>query len=100
MPYDEPFTTGSTPSFRLVAKRDGEVWDITGATVMLYLTDPAGTEAEYSATLTTPTSGIADYQVATSVLNAVGTWYRQWQVTQSGVVMWSKKRPFHVEQGG
>lgn len=97
---DPKFTTGSTHTFRLEATKDEVTWDITGATVTLRLFDPSGNSADYTATLTTPTSGIADYTVATSVLDEVGNWKRQWKVVQSGVTLWSRKIDFWVEQGG
>lgn len=93
-------TKGSTHRFELTATKDGVTWDLTGAVVTLALTDPAGNEDTYTATLSaTPTNGVAYYDVATTVLDQAGTWSRVWKVVQSGVTMWSTRQPFHVARG-
>ena len=100
---DGKITTGSTITFRLSADKDGVDWDLdtpSTATVKLYLADPDGTElAPFTATLTSPDSGIADFTVASTVLNKVGTWLRQWLITQGTIQIPSQKIAFSVAQG-
>lgn len=96
---DENVTTGSTIKFELDADKDGETWDLTDATVTFYLTDPSGNRAEYAGTIDSAASGLASYTVATSVLNKVGTWKRQWKVVQSTVTLWTTPREFYVSLG-
>ena len=99
MAATKKITTGSTHTFRLIATKDDTTWDLTGATVTLYLTDPDGVETSYTASLTDEDNGIADYTVATSVLDQVGTWQRQWRVAQSGVDLTYTPKKFGVEEG-
>ncbi len=95
---DQPIVVGDTVDFKLTAKKDSAVWDITGATVTFYLMKPDGTIlSPFTATLSSPTLGIAHYQVATTVLSVAGKWQRQWKVVTSGsVVMWSGEIVFRV----
>lgn len=98
----EPITTGSTHTFRLYADKDGVDWDLdtpSTATITLYLTDPDGNEASYTASITTADSGIASYTVATTVLDQEGTWQRKWKVVQGTVTMWSRPIYFDVREG-
>ena len=79
---------GSTIAFVLNAQKDGATWDLTAATVSLYLRDPYGSwSAANSATLTNASAGIATYTTTTSDLNYEGQWARQWAVTQGGVTL-------------
>ena len=99
MPFLPPqkIVVGSTPDFTLNAQKDSVVWDITGGTILLYLIKPDGTVlGPYTATITSGIGGIAHYQVATTVLNIRGSWYKQWKVTVSSIVMWSEQIPFTV----
>lgn len=99
---DGGICTGSTPTFRLDADKDGAIWDLdtpATATVKLYLTDPDGAQTEHTATLTNADAGIADYVVTVNDLDQAGTWYRQWEVTQGGVVIGAKRIAFQVEEG-
>ena len=92
-------TTGSTVVFRLEAKKDQVIWDITGATVVLRLIKPNETEMNLSATIINGPAGIAEYQATTLDLDAEGTWSRAWEVSLSGVILWSKRREFWVDLG-
>lgn len=92
-------TKGSTHRFQLTATKDGVVWDLTGATVTLYLIDTAGVQTNYTATISDPTAGVAYYDVSTSVLNQSGQWARAWRVVQSGVTLWSVRTGFYVTRG-
>lgn len=96
---DENVTTGSTIKFELDADKDGATWDLTAATVTLYLTDPSGNEASYTATIDSAANGLASYTVGTSVLDERGTWKRQWSVTQGAVTLHTKPKEFYVDQG-
>lgn len=79
---------GSTISFVLNAQKDGATWDLTAATVSLYLRDPEGNwSSANSATLTDATGGVATYTTSTSDLDAEGQWARQWVVVQSSVTL-------------
>jgi hypothetical protein len=92
-------TRGSTHRFQLTATKDGAVWDLTGATVTLFLIDTLGAETSYTATISSPSGGVAYYDVATSVLTQAGTWSRAWRIVQSGVTMWSVRTGFDVVRG-
>lgn len=93
-------TTGSTHRFRLLATKDGEVWDLTGANVQLYLIKPDEvTILVKSATLIFPAEGIAEYTTLTTDLDVTGAWQRQWKVTQGPLVFWDVRHAFHVAKG-
>lgn len=95
----DEITTGSTIKFELDADKDGATWDLTAATVTFYLTDPSGNRAEYAGTIDSASNGLASYTVATSVLDEVGTWTRQWKVVQSSVTLWTTPKEFYVMLG-
>ena len=92
-------TKGSTHRFQLTATKDGAVWDLTGATVTLYLIDTLGVETNYRATLSNPTAGVAYYDATTAILSTSGQWSRAWKVVQSGVTLWSGRTGFFVTRG-
>ncbi len=98
MPFiSQPIVVGDTVDFTLNARKDGSTWNITGATVTLYLQKPDATVlSPFSATVSGGADGIAHYQVATTVLSVAGTWGLQWKVSLSGVVAWSKVITFTV----
>jgi hypothetical protein len=89
-------TSGSTYRFELTATKDGEVWDLTGATVTLRLRDPAGAAHVYEATLSEPTDGVAYYDNATDELEDLGGWTRSWRVVQGAVDLTSLPISFTV----
>lgn len=77
---------GSTYNFKLTAKKDGVVWNITSATVNLYLKKPTGTILTKTATVTSGSSGIAEFTCSTSDLDTAGIWSRSWKVTEGSTV--------------
>lgn len=92
-------TTGSTIRLEAVITRDGEVWDLTGATVTLYLIDPSGNKSSHSATIDSATDGEVHYTTSTSDLDEEGEWGRQWRVQQSGSDNTSPVEKFWVAEG-
>jgi hypothetical protein len=99
MPYiDQPIVVGNTHDFKLTAKKDGSVWDISGATITLYLRKPDGTVLSgFSASITNGPAGLAHYQVDNDDLDVAGDWARQWKVVKSGVELKTKIIPFTVD---
>lgn len=99
MPYiDQPIVVGNTHNFKLTAKKDGVIWDISGATITLSLRKPDGTIlSPFSASITNGPLGLANYQVADTVLDTAGDWARQWKVEKSGVELKTKIIPFTVD---
>jgi hypothetical protein len=98
MAYGQIITVGSTHRFRPLSgfKKDGVVWDITGATVTIIFTKPDGTQVTKSATLVTPGSGIAEYVTLTADFDVAGTWYYKWRVVQGSVDLATEPIPFAV----
>lgn len=99
MPYiEQPPVVGNTHAFKLTAKKDGSVWDISGATVTLSLRKPDGTVlSAFTASITNGPGGLAQYQVANTVLDESGDWARQWFISKSGVELRTKIIPFTVD---
>lgn len=94
---DQPIVVGDTIDFTLAARKDGAIWDITGAAVLLYLTKPDGTVlAPLTATISDGPAGAAHYQTLTTTLDTEGDWVRQWRVEKTGVVLWSGEIEFQV----
>lgn len=94
----QPIVVGDTIDFVINARKDGAVYDLTDATVSLYLQKPDGTVlSAFSATVSDGPGGVAHYQTATTVLDTAGDWVRQWKTVKSGVVLWTRKRLFTVE---
>lgn len=96
-PAASPLTVGSVYRFRLTAKKDGLVWNLTGATVQLLLRNPSGTTTTYSATVTDATAGVAEYTSAAANLDTAGGWRRSWKVTQSSIIQSSIPVQFSVQ---
>ena len=93
---DQPIVVGDTIDFKLHARKDRATWDLTGATVSLYLKNPSGiVSAALSATITDATAGIADYTTTTE-LDEDGDWVRQWKVVSGAVTLWSEEIEFSV----
>lgn len=93
---NEVFKLGSTQRLQITARKDGAVWDLTSATITLFLRRPDGKETEYSATASSPTSGIARYDAAASVLNKTGNWIRTWKIVDGSVTQYSEEIPFRI----
>jgi hypothetical protein len=79
--------------------KDGAIWDLTGATVTLILTDPANVETRHVATLTAPTAGLAEYLSLVTDIVAVGQWLRKWRIVQGAIDVTSPAVPFFVVAG-
>lgn len=96
--FDQPIIVGNTVKFRLLAKKDGVVWDLTGATVSLYLLKPDGSTVlgPYVATIDDGPAGDASYQVSESVLDTAGPWALQFKVSKSGIVLRSRVYGFNI----
>lgn len=80
---------GSTYDFESdadgVRTTDGELWDLTGATVTLIFRRPAGTYFERTATVVSVPLARVRYTSTTSDLDAEGNWQRAWRVVQGAV---------------
>ena len=83
---DYALVLGSTYRMKLTASKDGSVWDLSSATVKLYLRKPDGTVLTKSATVSSPTAGVAHYDTLTTDLSVAGSWSRSWEVTDGSVV--------------
>jgi uncharacterized protein YfaS (alpha-2-macroglobulin family) len=94
---DQPTVAGDTVDLTIHAKKDGVVWDITGATVTLYLISPGGTATAKSATVSDGPGGVAHYTTATTDLSEAGDWKVQWKVVAGAVTMWSDQIDLEVE---
>lgn len=66
-------------------KKDGVVYDLTGATVTLLLRDPAGTLHTKSATIVSGPLGSVRYDTTTSDITTPGQWKRAWRVVHNGL---------------
>lgn len=87
---------GSTYRFRLTATKDGTTWDLTTATVVLYLKKPDGTVLTKSASILSGPAGTAYFDCATTDLDTAGLWSRSWKVTDGSVVVESEPVLFLV----
>lgn len=94
----EPLTVGSTYDWHLYqAKKDGVVWDLSGATVTLYLKSPAGAVASFGASPYDAANGRAKYVGVGTELTAAGTWHRVWRVVKGAIDVRSPPIPFVVK---
>ena len=93
----QQIVVGNTTDFQLLAAKNGVAWDISGGTVTLYLKKPDGTLLTKGATLTSPTTGQADYICLTTDLDQDGDWVKQWKVVAGGLTMWTDEETFTVE---
>lgn len=95
---EQPIVVGSTIDFTVIAKKDGSVWDISGATVTLYLRKPDGTVlSPLTATVSNGPAGTAHYQTDNDDLDVAGDWARQWKIVKSGIELKTKIIPFTVD---
>lgn len=74
-------------------RKDGVVYDLTTATVKLILTSPTGVAVVKDAVKDDAVNGIASYTTVAGDLTAVGTWKRQWKVTDGGGTVILKAMP-------
>lgn len=94
-------TSGSTYLFVLVARKDGVIWDLTSATVVLILRDPDLVESQKTATVFNGPAGIARYSAPVTDIDAVDTvgkpkWARRWVITDGSIVQKSHWIEFSV----
>lgn len=102
----EKMTCGSAYLWQLAALRVDEdtgeeaAWDLTGATVTLYLTSPSGVETSYSATVTGAAAGIASYQGDGTELGEpnlpLAQWRAAWRVRQGAADVTGDPVPLRV----
>lgn len=94
-------TTGSTYAWTPNAAGltlDGTTWDLTGATVTLYLTDPNGNETPYDVPVTNAAAGIAQRRGLATDLPIPGQWQRCYRVQQGSIDLTSLPVGFRVVQ--
>jgi hypothetical protein len=93
----EEIAGASTKPFDVAITRDGEAWDLTGATVSVIFRGPDGTEVTKAATITDAAAGEATYVTATTDLVPTKRrerWTRSWKVVQGGTNRRSLPIPF------
>jgi len=90
---------GNTYLFRLTATKDGTAWDITGATVKLGLSTPAGVVSVKTGTITNAVGGVAEYTSVAGDLSVAGVWAQSWEITQGAIVQESSPVSFVVGTG-
>jgi hypothetical protein len=96
---NQPLTTGDSQDFILNARKDGSSWDLSSATVSLYLRRPDGIVlGPLTATVIQPTNGVAHYLSQTE-LSLPGQWRRHWliQDTNGPTTRRSREIGFVVE---
>ena len=97
-----PGPYGSGPAGETGVLKDGAIWDLTGASVFLRLHPPdGGAVVEIPASVTAPTSGLAEYDGATTDLPVPGPWGRNWRFVEGNVNIISPAAPipFVVKAG-
>jgi hypothetical protein len=90
---------GSTYRFKLAATKDGAAWDLSSATVTLYLQKPDGTLVTKTGTVYDGPNGLARFDSEAADLDPadVGVWSRSWEITDGAVVQESQSIVFLVE---
>lgn len=97
MASSNTLTVGSTYRWQLTATLDGDVWDLSAATVTLKFHRPDGSTSEFAAVLVGGgTGGVARYDNDTLDLDVAGRWRRSWEVIDGDVVQRSVPQPFVV----
>lgn len=76
--------------------KDGDVWDLSSATVKIYFRRPDGTSFSATATVSSGPLGLAYYDCSTDDLDTAGEWTRTWEVTDGAVVQRLGPIPFAV----
>lgn len=89
-------TVGSQYRFQATLTKDGSLWNLTGATIVVYFKRPDGTTFNKTASLLNAAAGQVNYDSATGDLNQAGNWTRSWQVTLGGVVDYTPPVQFTV----
>lgn len=94
---DQVYVVGSTVDFTAYAVKDGEVWDITGASVELHLRSPAGVWADaLEAEVSDGEAGVAHYAGDGTELSSSGWWSLQWRFVLGGIDLRSDEIKFRV----
>ena len=93
---DQPVVVGDSADFQLYVALDDAVWDITGATVYLYVMDPLGNVTQYLATVSDGPAGRAYYADLPGFFDAAGTWRYWWFVNKAGVKKWTVETELEV----
>jgi len=90
---------GNTYRFKLTATKDGATWDITGATVKLFLRGPSGAVIEKTGNILSAAAGTAYYDSDAADIDTAGNWVRSWEITQGSIVQESDPIIFYVAPG-
>jgi hypothetical protein len=88
---------GNTYLFQLTATIDGSIWNLSGATVRLFLRKPNGDEITRTATITNSSGGVASYTSLAGDLDTAGIWKRAWEVDQGSIIQRSDVIQFTVD---
>jgi hypothetical protein len=91
-------TTGSTYTFEGTFTKDGIPWNLTSATVKLYLHRPDRTIVTIPGTIVSALGGVASATNAASDINMPGPWKRTWEVDDGQTVLRSNPIPFTVDE--
>ena len=87
----------STKRFEWEVLVDGIAWDLTDATVTLFLKAPDGTITENAATVDAPaTDGVAYFDCAATTLDAEGGWTGWWKGVVGDIEEFSDVFSFRV----
>lgn len=89
-------TVGSQYRFEATLTKDGSVWNLTGAAVLIWFKRPDGTTFSKTASLLNAAAGQVNYDSAAADLNQAGTWTRSWQVTINTIVDYTAPVQFSV----
>ena len=93
-----PIVAGSTYKWSPTFIKDGVIYDLTGATIIVSFLPPTGSAQTFSMSILSASAGTATYTNLTTLFtNALaGQWSRSYRVTLSGVVLESKEIAFQV----
>jgi hypothetical protein len=82
MAFDQrSYTTGSVYAWSLSPTRDGgQAWDVSGASVRLYVHQPGGAPVALTPVLV---GGLWQASCGPADLSAPGLWLRTWEVTDA-----------------
>lgn len=83
---DDPWVVGNTHRVEVAVLKDGEVWDLTFATVQFLLRKPSGTLLTKTMTVSDADAGLAYYDTLTTDLDEAGDWALAFRVTEGTVV--------------
>lgn len=89
-------TVGSQYQFEETITKNGAVWDLTGATVLIFFKRPDATTFSQAATIANAAAGQVTYDSLTTDLNMAGDWTLSWKITLGGKVDYTEPRRFTV----